>query len=654
MPLNETSGNLTTDAFGGGVAAVPTYIEDVFSTYLYDATGATQSITNNIDLSTKGGLIWIKDRTIAYNNCLFDTERGVNKQLYSNTTNAQVTAASSVTNFNNNGFTLGADSSFGYVNNAGSLVSWTFRKQPKFFDIQTWTGDSNSSRVVSHALTSQPGFIVIKRTSGVQDWIVAASDGSGNYKFLYLNTTSAALDTTTQSNVASTTGINVGWISSNWAGVNGSGVTFVAYVYASNAGGFGLTGTDNVISCGSYVGTGAAGNTITLGYEPQWLMVKNVTSAFDWILYDNMRGMPASDVNTGNTKFLRPNTSGVEAGGATIIPTATGFQANTGYQGANFSGETYIYIAIRRGPMKVPTDATKVFVPISTPPGTTVTAGFVPDASFPTKQTDNGVGTSSAGYVGSRLQGNSNQLDTTSTASEGAFGWTWDSPTTKFAQSSVGTPVYSELFGRAPSFFDEVCGTFGTSGSYETGIYHNLGVAPELVIMKMRNVTSPWGVTIGPSVDNLVLNSTDSYTTAPTVLANGPYAVQLTATSIWARRDVATFGNKNYVAYLFATCAGVSKVGSYTGNGTTQTINCGFTGGARFVLIKRTDATGDWWYWDTTRGMVAGNDNRMALNTTTVQTNSNWVYTTTGGFQVVTSNADVNVSGGSYIYLSIA
>ena len=109
-----------------------------------------------------------------------------------------------------------------------------------------------------------------------------------------------------------------------------------------------------------------------------------------------------------------------------------------------------------------------------------------------------------------------------------------------------------------------------------------------------------------------------------------------------------------YVAYLFASCPGVSKVGSYTGTGATQTINCGFTGGSRLVLIKRTDSTGNWVIWDTSRGMVAGTDPRLELNTTNAETNANWVYTTTGGFQIVTSDANVNASGGSYIYFSVA
>jgi hypothetical protein len=69
-----------------------------------------------------------------------------------------------------------------------------------------------------------------------------------------------------------------------------------------------------------------------------------------------------------------------------------------------------------------------------------------------------------------------------------------------------------------------------------------------------------------------------------------------------------------YVMYLFASVPGVSKVGTYTGNGSSQTINCAFTTGARFVLIKRTNVAGDWYVWDSARGIVAGNDPYLLLN----------------------------------------
>jgi hypothetical protein len=109
-----------------------------------------------------------------------------------------------------------------------------------------------------------------------------------------------------------------------------------------------------------------------------------------------------------------------------------------------------------------------------------------------------------------------------------------------------------------------------------------------------------------------------------------------------------------YVAYLFATCPGVSKVGSYSGTGATQTIDCGFTGGARFVLIKRTDSTGGWYVWDTARGMVAGTDPSLLLNSIAAEVNANSVYTTGVGFQIVSTAAGINASGGTYIFLAVA
>jgi hypothetical protein len=124
---------------------------------------------------------------------------------------------------------------------------------------------------------------------------------------------------------------------------------------------------------------------------------------------------------------------------------------------------------------------------------------------------------------------------------------------------------------------------------------------------------------------------------------------------------VGTYGGVNssggtFVAYLFATCAGVSKVGSYTGSGLLQTIPCGFTTGARFILIKRTDSTGDWYVYDSVRGISSGNDPYLLWNTTGAEvTGTNYIDTDTTGFQVTAAApAGLNASGGNYIFLAIA
>jgi hypothetical protein len=111
-----------------------------------------------------------------------------------------------------------------------------------------------------------------------------------------------------------------------------------------------------------------------------------------------------------------------------------------------------------------------------------------------------------------------------------------------------------------------------------------------------------------------------------------------------------------FVAYLFATVAGVSKVGSYTGTGALQTVNCGFTGGTRFVLIKRTDSAGDWWLYDSARGISSSDDPYLILNSSASETTgTNYVDTTSVGFQVTAAApAGLNANGGTYIFLAIA
>lgn len=120
--------------------------------------------------------------------------------------------------------------------------------------------------------------------------------------------------------------------------------------------------------------------------------------------------------------------------------------------------------------------------------------------------------------------------------------------------------------------------------------------------------------------------------------------------------NAVNFSGGTYVAYLFATVPGVSKVGSYTGTGSNINVDCGFSAGARFVLIKRTDSTGDWYVWDTARGIVAGDDPWLLLNSNQAEiTYNDFIDPYASGFTVTsTAPAALNASGGSYIFLAIA
>jgi hypothetical protein len=174
------------------------------------------------------------------------------------------------------------------------------------------------------------------------------------------------------------------------------------------------------------------------------------------------------------------------------------------------------------------------------------------------------------------------------------------------------------------------------------------------MIIKNRSTASNWIVYTEALGNTKALEFTASGPTTSVVFYNNT-----SPTSSVFTVGLATSVNgsgSNLVAYLFATLAGVSKVGSYTGTAAAQTINCGFTGGARFVLIKRTDDTGDWYVWDTARGIISGNDPYLLLNSTAAEvTSTDYIDPASSGFEISsTAPAAINANGGSFIFMAIA
>ena len=643
------AGNVGPDAF----------IENLFQTWLYTGNGSTQTITNGIDLAGEGGLVWVKNRSAGNGHALVDTARGNSSVLSTSSASAQTISSNRVSGFLSTGFSVGNDTE---VNGSGSnYASWTFREQPKFFDVVTFTSSASGNKTFNHNLGAVPGCVIIKNTQTSDPWIVYHRS-VGDNAYLQLNST-AAQDPLPGAFSATSTTFTIS------SSLMYNSQTYVAYLFAHNAGGFGLTGTDNVISCGSYVGNGAtAGPQVTLGYEPQWVLRKNVTAARggpgtagSWSLVDNMRGMSQT-----TCPFLFANSSAAEDTSTVttgyIIPNATGFVDTYTYP-----DDTYIYIAIRRGPMAVPTTGTSVFSPVAragTGADVTVSSGFPTDSAL----TYNRGGTNP--IIASRLT-STGYLATPSTAAEDVGGTTvyqanpWDVMsgiklgTTSALTNQSGNTFINYMFRRAPGFFDVVCYT-GTGVAGQT-FAHNLTVAPEMMIVKKRSSLGSWYMYVSSlgATKYMQLNDND---------------VAQTSTQWWNDTEptstVFSLGDQGavngsgdtFVAYLFATVSGVSKTGSYTGTGTTQTIDCGFTSGARFVLIKRTDTkittepTTGWYVWDSARGIVAGNDPYFLLNSFAAEvTNTDYVDTAATGFEISSTAPDaINASGGTFIFLAIA
>jgi hypothetical protein len=634
------------------VSAPPAvYVEDVFSTFLYTGNGSTQTITNGIDLSGKGGLVWIKGRSVAYDHYLQDTTRGANKILFSNQTLAEQNDTNAITTFNSTGWDMDAES--GINANNQTFASWTFRKQPKFFDVVTYTG-TGSSLSISHNLGSEPGFLIIKRTNGSGgNWpTYHRSLGIGFGVLLNLtNENDTRPDITAVSSTTFT-------VSGSQPRSNESGGTYVAYLFAHDAGGFGTAGTDNVVSCGSFTSDGSNNATVTLGWEPQWLLFKRTDSTGSWALHDTMRGGSLSASSNG----LSANTSEAEGAGTSNYawnPTATGFQFRASLGG---SGATYIYIAIRRGPMKTPTVGTGVYTEVprtGTGAVASVTGvGFAPDLVVGKRRSAD-----DEPIWFDRLRGATNYLYSSATDAEATDansltsfdmdGFTLGTDVSWGKINFSGRTYANWAFRRAPGFFDVVAYT-GT-GSTRT-VSHNLGVVPELMIVKARNLSGlNWPVysALTGNTNWLRLNTTDASASATGMWnSTSPTASVFTVGTSAASNDA----TGTFIAYLFATLAGVSKVGSYTGTGTTLQINCGFTAGARFVMIKRTDSTGDWYVWDTARGIISGNDPYLLLNSIAAEvTGTDYIDPLSSGFEISsTAPAAINANGGSFIFLAIA
>jgi hypothetical protein len=628
---------------GGGAGL---NVEEVFSTYLYTGNSSTQTITNGIDLDGEGGLVWIKNRDTAYDHWLFDTDRGVNKYLETSDTSAESPRNNALTAFNSNGFTVGTDAPLNL--NGDGIASWTFRKAPKFFDVVTYTGDGTNPRTISHNLGTTVGHITVKPTSSSGSWWnFHRTLGAG--KALSLNSTDAALNS-----------------NNFWGGVeptsteftvqfnnNAAGVEYVAYLFAHNDGDgeFGPTGDQDIIKCGSFTSDGSSDYDIDLGFEPQLLILKRATGGTgNWFIQDNIR-----EFSTDRSDILFPNLNNAEGNYvANYIPLSTGFGVRNGVP----SGD-HIYIAIRRGPMGIPESASEVFdisdgTTPSSPPN--YTSGFPVDfaVEFNRTSTDDK-------YVGDRLRQGKSLRTSSTTAETNASSFKFDYMTGWNSGTYANTNIRSWMWRRAPSFFDVVAYT--GNGVAGRTVSHNLGVAPEMMWVKVRTgYTANWivyhsGLNVNgdnaPETDFIRLDDDRGAFDDGGAFWN---STAPTDSNFTVGSSVGVNGSSGtYIAYLFASLDGVSKVGSYTGDGTndgSKVIDCGFSSGARFVLIKRTDSTSDWFVFDTERGIVANSDDpALRINTTNAEDLANYIEPNSSGFAL---KAPLNQSSGTYIFYAIA
>ena len=252
---------------GAAGVTTPTYVEDVFSTYTFIGNATARSINNGID-NTKGGLVWIKDRTDGYNHVLQDTVRGAGAttKISSNLANGvndgdnAIQWSGYVSAFNNNGFSLDKTGSgsidWANVNkNADDYVSWNFRESKGFFDVVTYEGNG-SNRNIPHGLGCQPGMIIIKDLDDTDNWEVyhkslVEINGSSHYYLILNGTQSQQYGASRWNNTEpNSSTFRLGQSTT----VNQDGSNYVAYVFAggkntsATANGVGFNGSDSYLT----------------------------------------------------------------------------------------------------------------------------------------------------------------------------------------------------------------------------------------------------------------------------------------------------------------------------------------------------------------------------------------------------------------------
>lgn len=632
------------------------FVDGLFQTTLYTGNGSTQSITTGLDLSSSNeGLVWLKERGDTGNHALYDTVRGATYGFEgSNSASTSAVESNGLTAFTSTGFSLGNRAVTN--NNTDTYVSWTFKSKPKFFDIVTYNG-TGSAQAIAHNLGSVPGMIITKATGIAYNWGVFHRS-LGNTKALTLDTTGAAATGSEYWNDTDPTSTHFTVKNSNQTGDSGQG--YIAYLFAHNDddGGFGEPGDQDIIKCDTYTGNGSStGPVVTLGFEPQFIMLKRTddTENANWYVFDTMRGI----VTGGDDPYLYWNTNAAEVAGNAIEVTSTGFQLKTSSSGFNGSSATYVYMAIRRGGMQTPTAASSVFA-IDTYGGTSPTPPLF-NSDFPTDMAFyKHKGNTTDFVIGSRLTG-PNYLKTNANSAEATLtNFKWDFQNGYFDATGTISDYVSWMWKRTRGYFDVVAYT-GT-GSART-VAHNLGVAPEMMWMKMRSSTQNWAVYhkganggTDPEDYALELNSTSAeFNTATYFNDTAPTSSVFTV----GTGNAVNKSSETYIAYLFATAAGVSKVGSYTGTGSSQNIDCGFTAGSSFVLIKRHDGTDSWYIADSLRGISSGQtDKILKLNSndaefTESDNSADYIAPHASGFNLPASSP-FNGNGDDFLFYAIA
>ena len=645
----------------------------------------SKRIINGIDLAKHGGLVWLKTRNSTGWHFWMDTVRGFDGQnayrLASNRNNGQ--ASSNVLRcFNSDGFTLQDGD---YNSNANhDVIAYTFRRFPGFFDIVEYTGTGNAGYEINHNLAATPQWMIVKAKSDTQNWVVYAEDGhattgasnSGQVGFT-LNTTASGDngDGFWNNTSPTSTKFTVG----NGNATNQFNTQYIAYLFAGNTG----TGSEvlgkgedqNAMKMAFYNGNDSNDITINCGWEPGFVMIKSGNdnnSYANWFMIDNMRGM--SNKQNDGQRYLAANEFWAEndgqiigaANGDFVEFTTNGFKVRPGYRTISQGSpqRKYIYLAVRSPQpsiVKAKTDPNLLFALSKGANKSHTPNQYAPFASDMAIQKNTGSSDGdwrlSVRNLNTRyLRTNLPNLAEPYTYFEfdyGGYGGKNGGSVAGGVMQYASGGYLGYHWRRSAGSFDYVMYTGnGVSGRTEN---HQLGSAPEMMWIKNMQGGSGdhWrvyhiGLNGGSSPQNyhLKLDVNNAEDASSNIFNNtAPSSTQITV----GNEDAVNKNNSFYIAILFGSVAGVSKVGYYNGSGSTGNAqNIGFQ--PRFLIIKRRNASEDWFVFDSQRGF----GDYMQMNTTQQNYSQTYVNVSATGFSLVSDYGSTNESGSSYVYYAHA
>jgi hypothetical protein len=318
---------------------------------LYTGNEATNAITTGL----ANDFVWVKAKDSAgVNHYLFDSVRGVQKNMHSNNNDAEVTEANTLTAFNSTGFTLGSDAQ---VNGSGQPhISWNWKaggtastntdgsidsqvsvNTTAGFSIVSYTAPSGIN-TIGHGLGVTPNIIIVKVRDEVSAWIWG-QDKLGWSNRLLLNATNVT-GSEPRFFYANSQEPNATTWSADQNAYGNANAPMIAYCFAEKKG---------YSKFGTYQGnTSVDGTFLYLGFKPAFLLVKGTTTAESWIMFDNQRGNQGVRANPQDLRLLA-NANNAEAD-IDIDFLSNGVKFRT-TENAVDHANTYMYMAFAENPL---------------------------------------------------------------------------------------------------------------------------------------------------------------------------------------------------------------------------------------------------------------------------------------------------------------